>query len=46
MPIFVGETLTMSKSFIKYLNNTEEKHKVKERQTTAIQHTAQNTNAK
>jgi len=40
MPVIIGATGTISKSFRKYVNNVPEKHEVKEIQKTAILGTA------
>jgi hypothetical protein len=40
MPVIIGATGTVSKSFIKYLSNIWGKHEIKELQKTAILGTA------
>jgi len=40
MPVIIGATGTISKSFIKYVSNIPEKHEFKELQKTAILGTA------
>ena len=40
VPVLIGETGTISKSFRKYLSNIPEKHEIKELQKTAILGTA------
>jgi len=40
LPIIIGATGTISKSFRKYVSNIPEKHEVKELQKTAILDTA------
>jgi hypothetical protein len=40
IPVIIGATGTISKSFIKYLSNTPRKHKIKELHKTAILGTA------
>jgi hypothetical protein len=39
IPVIIGATGTISKSFRKYVSNIPEKHEVKELQKTAILHT-------